>query len=103
MKAIGGITLEKYAELCARMDDVIRDSEACIKIALSEGVSRDSWEKAHEGWQERITDPADMGKTASRFVPLWKSEIERLKGTRQDNSPVGTANRTTNSRKNRKV
>jgi hypothetical protein len=88
MKAIGGITLEKYAELCARMDDVIRDKEACIKIAQSEGVSRDSWEKAHEGWQERITDPADMGRTASRFVPLLLAEVEKLKNSGNNNSPA---------------
>lgn len=102
MKAIGGITLEKYAELCARMDDVIRDKEACIKIALSEGVSRDSWEKAHEGWQERITDPADMGKTASRFMPVWRREVQRLKNSAGDSPNAGPRDHPAQNRKSRK-
>lgn len=102
MKAIGGITLEKYAELCARMDDVIRDKEACIKIAQSEGVSRDSWEKAHEGWQERITDPADMGRTASRFMPVWRREVQRLKRSAGDSPNDGLRDTPAQTRKSRK-
>jgi hypothetical protein len=102
MKAIGGITLEKYAELCARMDDVIRDSEACIRIAELHGFTRDNWEKAHEGWQERITDPADMGKTASRFVPLWKSEVQRLKNSDGDSPNAGPGDHKILTRKSRK-
>lgn len=78
MKPINGIDIEKYAELCARMNDVFKDKEACTKIAESEGISRTNWEAAHKGWQERITDPSDMGKTASRFVPLWQAEIDKL-------------------------
>ncbi len=86
MKTIGGISLEKYAELCAKMNDVLRDTEACIKIAEEEGYKRENWEKAHEGWQERITDPADMGKTASRFDPFWRGEIARLKDPAEKNT-----------------
>ena len=72
MEPINGITIEKYAELCAKMDDVFKNNAACIRIAEKEGISRANWEAAHEGWQSRITDPADMGKTASRFNSLWQ-------------------------------
>jgi hypothetical protein len=70
-ESICGITLERYAELCAKMNDVISNKEECIRVARSEGIKISDWESAHKGWQERITDPADMGKTASRFVDIW--------------------------------
>jgi hypothetical protein len=72
-ESICGITLERYAELCAKMNDVIRDKEECAKAAQREGIKRADWERAHKGWQERITDPADMGRTASRFVDIWNN------------------------------
>ena len=39
MDAINGISLERYAELCAKMNDVMKDDDACVKIAESEGVT----------------------------------------------------------------
>jgi hypothetical protein len=60
MDAINGITIERYAELRAKMDDVIKDREKCIRIAESEGIKRADWEAAHEG--QRFTDPSDGGK-----------------------------------------
>lgn len=77
MDAIKGITIELYAELCAKMDDVINDAEECIKIAESEGIKRTDWEAAHRGWQVKLTDPSDMGQTASKFVTHWKTAIDR--------------------------
>lgn len=74
MDAINGITLRKYAELCAKMKDVINDREACARIAREEGLKKADWESAHKAWQERITDPADKGRTASRFVDIWNNE-----------------------------
>lgn len=55
------------------MNDVLRDKEECALIAQREGIKRSDWESAHKGWQERITDPADMGRTASRFVDIWNN------------------------------
>lgn len=77
MEMINGISIEKYAELCAKMNDVFKDKEACIKIAGSEGITRENWNAAHEGWQFRITDPSDMGKTASMFNSLWRAAIDK--------------------------
>ena len=75
--AINGITIERYAELRAKMDDVITDREKCLRIAESEGIKGTDWEAAHKGWQMRFTDPSDGGKTASKFVPLWQAEIDK--------------------------
>ena len=72
MEPINGIGIEKYAALCAKMDDVLSDKNACARIAKKEGISRQDWEEAHAGWQERITDPSDMGRTAAVSVMHWK-------------------------------
>ena len=77
MDAINGITLKKYAELCAKMKDVFGDREACARIAREEGIKKPDWESAHRAWQERITDPADKGRTASRFVDIWNNETRK--------------------------
>lgn len=77
MEPINGISIELYAELCAKMNDVLKDNEACATIAESEGITRENWNAAHEGWQLRITDPSDMGKTASRFDSLWLSALQK--------------------------
>ncbi len=77
MDPINGITIEKYAELCAKMDDVFKNNAACLRIAEKEGISRANWEAAHEGWQSRITDPADMGRTASHFNSLWNQALNK--------------------------
>jgi hypothetical protein len=77
MDAINGITIERYAELRAKMDDVIKDREKCVRIAESEGIKRADWEAAHEGWQVKFADPSDMGRTASKFMPLWEAAIDK--------------------------
>jgi hypothetical protein len=79
MEMINGISIEKYAELCAKMNEVLQDKEACIKIAEREGIAREDWNAAHEGWQFRMTDPSDIGKTAARFVPLWQKAVDKIK------------------------
>jgi hypothetical protein len=79
MESDNGIKLEKYAELCAKMNDVFQDEEACDAIAEQEGYSRETWRSARERWQSKITDPADMGMTASRFQPMWQAAIDKLK------------------------
>ncbi len=77
MEPINGISIEKYAALCAKMKDVLMDKEACAKIAKQEGITGENWDAAHEGWQYRITDPSDMGKTASRFDSLWQAALNK--------------------------
>ena len=79
MEPISGISLERYAELCAKMNDVFPDKDACIKIAESEGIAKENWNEAHSGWQSRLTDPEDMGKTASKFEILWHEALNKTK------------------------
>jgi hypothetical protein len=85
MEPINGINIEKYAELCAKMNDVFKDKEACARIAESEGISRENWAAAHKGWQSRITNPADMGVTESRFVSSWKTAMDKMKSLKSNN------------------
>lgn len=91
MEQISRISIEKYAELCAKMEDIINDNESCVKVAESSGYSRTEWNSAHSGWQKRITDPEDMGKTASRFVECWQREINKIHSNVSD-SPGGHSN-----------
>ena len=77
MKPINGISIKRYAELCADMENVINDKHACIKIAASNGIAKSDWEAVHSGWQEKITDPSDMGRTASKFVAHWKDALNK--------------------------
>lgn len=72
MEPINGIDIERYAKLCAKMENVLHDKRECAKIAKADGISKKDWEIAHSGWQSRITDPSDMGRTASIFVAEWK-------------------------------
>ena len=81
MDPINGIGLEKYAELCAKMNDVFGDKDACSKIARSEGIPADTWAMAHTGWQDRLTDPEDMGKTAAKFVHYWQIALDKIRST----------------------
>ncbi len=79
MKTGKGIDIEKYADLCARMDGMLNNRKECLKIASNEGIKPDEWEEAHKYWQERITDPEDMGRTAAVFMAFWEMAKFRLK------------------------
>ncbi len=50
---ISGISLEKYAELCAKMAGCGRDLENCAVVATKNGVDRETWESAMNGWNAR--------------------------------------------------
>jgi len=78
MNRARSISLEIYAELRAKADDQMDDNEACILLAEESGFTRSEWNSAHTKWQQKITDPADMGKTASRFMHFWKEAKHKL-------------------------
>ncbi len=77
---IGGVTLETYAELCALMGETGGDVEKEHAIAAEHGVSPESWKEAKEGFTARMSDPADMGKTAMAFMPLYQAAQEKMRG-----------------------
>ncbi len=77
---IAGVTLEQYADLCALMGNTGGDVEQENAIAAGHGVSADAWKQAKEGYTARMSDPADMGKTAMAFMPLYQAAQERMRG-----------------------
>ncbi len=80
MEPINGISIEKYAELCALMAETGGDESKEIAIAEANGVSASDWQGAKKGYLARFTDPADMGKTALAFMPLLQAAQAKLRG-----------------------
>jgi hypothetical protein len=81
MTPINGISLERYAELGAEVTDVVNDPEASARIVEKLGVSRADWEAASKGWTARMQDPANMGRIATAYMPLYQAALARKKGT----------------------
>lgn len=77
---INGVTIEQYAELCALMADTGGDESKEIAIAEANGVSGDNWLAAKKGFTARMSDPADMGKTAMAFMPLYQAAQAKARG-----------------------
>ena len=79
-ESIAGVTLEQYADLCALMGDTGGDVEKENAIAAEHGVSAEHWKEAKDGFTARMSDPADMGKTAMAFMPLYQEAQARMRG-----------------------
>lgn len=84
MEPIAGLTLEKYAELCAAMRDAGGDPDKNADIAARHGVSRQAWEAAQQGWTARMSSPATAATVAVAFMPLYQAALART-------GPVATA------------
>jgi hypothetical protein len=81
MNDVAGITLERYAELCAEVSDFPNDPNAQAEIVEKLGVPRSTWEAAQQGWTQRMQDMADMGQTATRFSPMYQAALAAKKGS----------------------
>jgi hypothetical protein len=77
---INGISLERYAELGADVTDHMNDPDAVARIVESKGVSRADWDAASKGWTARMQDPANMGRIATMYMPLYQAALARKKG-----------------------
>lgn len=77
---IAGVTLEQYAELCAAMAETGGDEAKELEIAGAAGVGADAWREAKAGFTAKMQDPADMGKTAMAFMPLYQAAQEKARG-----------------------
>jgi hypothetical protein len=77
---VAGVTLEQYADLCARMGHTAGDEQQEFAIAAEHGVSSDDWTAAKTGFTARMSDPSDMGRTAQAFMPLYQEAQARLRG-----------------------
>ncbi|MEN8207907.1 MAG: hypothetical protein ABFR50_01525 [Candidatus Fermentibacteria bacterium] len=74
------VSLEQYARLCALMADTGGDIERENKIALAEGISPGDWKNSKEYFTAKMQDPADMGKTAMAFMPLFQAAQASMRG-----------------------
>ena len=74
------VSLEQYADLCARMADTGGDVSKENEIALAQGMSAEDWSTAKDYYTAKMQDPSDMGKTAMAFMPLFQDAQEQLRG-----------------------
>ncbi len=74
------IAIEKYAELCALMADTAGDEQREFAIAAAHDVSEAEWLESKTAWTARMSDPADGGKTALAFMPLYQEAQARARG-----------------------
>jgi hypothetical protein len=80
LSPIAGISLEKYAELAAKMKDTGGDLEKCADIAADNGVDRQTWEAAMNGWNARMYDTATAGAVAIAYMPLYQDALKKFGG-----------------------
>lgn len=74
---IAGISLERYADLAAKMKDCGGDLEVCARIAQENGVDRATWEAAMNGWNQRMNDTATAGEVALAYMPLYQAALAK--------------------------
>lgn len=79
---IAGITLERYAELAAKMADCNGDLEVCAQIAEQNGVDRRTWQVAMDGWNARMNDQATAAEVALAYMPLYQAALAEHGGPR---------------------
>ncbi len=79
---IAGISLERYAELAAKMAGCDNDLERCAQVAEAEGVDRATWQAAMDGWNARMHDPATAAEVALAYMPLYQAALSTWGGPR---------------------
>jgi hypothetical protein len=77
---IGGISLERYAELGAELDGITDPGEQTKKV-VSLGVDAGAWDAAQKGWLARMQDMSLMGQVATRYMQLYNAALAAKKGT----------------------
>lgn len=77
---IAGISLERYAELCAKMANTPNNDEAFAAVAEANGVARADWEAARQGWNERMENTATAGTVALAYMPLYQEALKKYGG-----------------------
>jgi len=83
---VNGVSIEKYADLCAMMADTAGDVGKENAIAEANGVSAADWAAAKAGFTAKMSDPADMGKTAMAFMPLFQAAQAKARGGKEPGS-----------------
>jgi hypothetical protein len=80
LEPIAGISLERYADLCASMRDCGGNLERCAQKAQQMGVDRQIWEAAMNGWNARMNNPTTAGAVAVAYMPLYQEALKRHGG-----------------------
>ncbi|MCU0306865.1 MAG: hypothetical protein MUE51_03680 [Thermoleophilia bacterium] len=80
LEPIAGVSLERYADLCARMAGVGDDEAAFRRIAAEQGVEAADWDAARAGWNARMHDPGTAGAVALAYMPLYQAALARHGG-----------------------
>lgn len=80
MSPIAGVSLATYAELAVAMAETGDDVAKQTAIAAEHGVDEASWNAARDGWTARMQDPANQGKVAHAFVPLYQAAQAARRG-----------------------
>jgi len=79
---IAGISLERYAELAAKMANCDGDLGRCTDVAEQEGVDRNTWDAAMSGWNARMHDPTTAAEVALAYMPLYQAALTAHGGPR---------------------
>lgn len=82
LEPIAGISLERYAELAAKMAGCNGDLEVCAQIAEQDGVDRATWQTAMDGWNARMNDQATAAEVALAYMPLYQHALSAHGGAR---------------------
>jgi|SRR5690606_2749462 len=78
---IGGVTLLKYAELCAAMSKTEPEqTDKHAQIALDHGVNAENWETAKTGWTAMMTNPEHAMAIQQIFMPAYQKGLEAQAG-----------------------
>ncbi len=77
------IAIEQYADLCAAMANTGGDVSKENAIAQAAGVSPADWDAAKKHFTAKMSDPADMGKTAMAFMPLYQAAQAKARGGKE--------------------
>jgi hypothetical protein len=77
------ITIELYAELCVAMSNITGGVTEENAIAAKSGVSAADWDAAKKYYTAKMSDPADMGKTALAFMPVYQAAQAKARGGKE--------------------
>lgn len=76
---IAGVSLEKYAELCGLMSKTQpEETDKHADIASQNGVSKENWEIAKEGWTKMMTDPSHAMAIQQIFMPIYQKTVASM-------------------------
>lgn len=82
LEPIAGVSLERYAELAAKMADCDNDLERCAQVAEREGLDRATWQTVMDGWNARMHDPATAAEVALAYMPIYQQALATWGGPR---------------------